>query len=131
MVGPQTGDNAEYGKSMKTAAQIAVDEWNEKGGVLGKKIKLVDYDDANSSEQAASIAEKIVGDETISAVLGHFSSGVAMTAAEVYQEAVHCRWANDPQLIWITRRSATAFSETMRSIPRMPIPCFRLWNIWA
>lgn len=87
VVGPQTGDNAEFGKSMKTAAQIAVDEWNEKGGVLGKKIKLVDYDDANSSEQAASIAEKIVGDETISAVLGHFSSGVAMTAAEVYQEA--------------------------------------------
>lgn len=86
-VGPQTGDNAEYGKSMKTAAQIAVDEWNEKGGVIGKKIKLVDYDDANSSEQAASIAEKIVGDKSISAVMGHFSSGVAMTAAEVYQEA--------------------------------------------
>lgn len=87
MVGPQTGDNAEYGKSMKTAAQIAVDEWNEKGGVIGKTIKLVDFDDANSSEQAASIAEKIVGDKSISAVLGHFSSGVAMTAGEVYQEA--------------------------------------------
>lgn len=87
VVGPQTGDNAEYGKSMKTAAQIAVDEWNEKGGVLGKQIKLVDFDDANSSEQAASIAEKIVGDKSISAVLGHFSSGVAMTAGEVYQEA--------------------------------------------
>lgn len=87
LVGPQTGDNAEYGKSMKTAAQIAVDEWNEKGGVIGKQIKLVDFDDANSSEQAASIAEKIVGDKSISAVLGHFSSGVAMTAGEVYQEA--------------------------------------------
>lgn len=86
-VGPQTGDNAEYGKSMKAAAQIAIDEWNENGGVLGKQIKLVDFDDANASEQAASIAEKIVGDKSISAVLGHFSSGVAMTAAEVYQEA--------------------------------------------
>lgn len=87
LVGPQTGDNAEFGKSMKTAAQIAIDEWNEKGGVIGRQIKLVDYDDANSSEQAASIAEKIVGDKSISAVMGHFSSGVAMTAAEVYQEA--------------------------------------------
>ena len=85
-VGPQTGDFAEYGKSMKTAAQIAIDEWNEKGGVLGKQIKLVDYDDGNTSEQAASIAQNIVGDESISAVIGHFSSGVAMTAAEVYQE---------------------------------------------
>ena len=86
-VGPQTGDNAEYGKSMKTAMQIAIDEWNEKGGVIGKTIKMVDYDDANTSEQAASVAEKIVGDKSISAVVGHFSSGVAMTAAEVYQEA--------------------------------------------
>lgn len=86
-VGPQTGDNAEYGKSMKTAMQIAIDEWNEKGGVIGKTIKMVDFDDANASEQAASIAEKIVGDKNISAVVGHFSSGVAMTAAEVYQEA--------------------------------------------
>ncbi len=85
-VGPQTGDFAEYGKSMKTAAQIAIDEWNENGGVLGKQIKLVDYDDGNTSEQAASIAQNIVGDESISAVIGHFSSGVAMTAAEVYQE---------------------------------------------
>ena len=65
-VGPQTGDFAEYGKSMKTAAQIAIDEWNEKGGVLGKQIKLVDYDDGNTSEQAASIAQNIVGDESIS-----------------------------------------------------------------
>ena len=87
IVGPQTGDNSEYGQSMKTAAQIAVDEWNEKGGVLGKQIKLVDYDDANSSEQAASIAEQIVGEPSISAVMGHFSRGVAMTAAEVYLEA--------------------------------------------
>lgn len=86
-IGPQTGDNAEYGKSMKTAMQIAIDEWNEKGGVIGKQIKMVDYDDANTSEQAASMAQKIVGDDSISAVVGHFSSGVAMTAAEVYQEA--------------------------------------------
>lgn len=86
-VGPQTGDNAEYGKSMKTAMQIAIDEWNEKGGVIGKTIKMVDYDDANTSEQAASIAEKLVGDKSISAVVGHFSSGVAMTAAEIYQES--------------------------------------------
>ncbi len=84
--GPQTGDFAEYGQSMKAAAQIAIDEWNEKGGVLGKQIKLVDFDDANTSEQAASIAQNIVGNSSISAVLGYFSSGVAMTAAEIYQE---------------------------------------------
>lgn len=124
-VGPQTGDNAEYGKSMKTAMQIAIDEWNEKGGVIGKTIKLVDFDDANTSEQAASIAEKIVGDKSISAVVGHFSSGVAMTAAEVYQEsgvalvngsAAHIDFAKIGDAIYRNNAVYTTDANTMLQI---------------
>jgi branched-chain amino acid transport system substrate-binding protein len=63
-----------------------VEDWNAAGGVLGKKIELVEYDDKNSAEEAASIAQKIVSDKDIIGVLGHFSSGVSMTAAPTYQE---------------------------------------------
>lgn len=83
---PMTGDNAEYGQSFLTAAQIMVEKWNAGGGVLGKQIELVTYDDKNSAEEAASIAQKIVSDKDIIGVLGHFSSGVSMTAAPTYQE---------------------------------------------
>ncbi len=83
---PMTGDNAEYGKSFLLAAQIKVDEWNANGGVLGRNIELVNYDDKNSGEEAASIAQKIVSDNSIVGVLGHFSSGVSMVAAPIYQE---------------------------------------------
>jgi branched-chain amino acid transport system substrate-binding protein len=83
---PMTGDNAEYGKSFLLAAQLKVDEWNTAGGVLGKKIELVSYDDKNSGEEAASIAQKIVSDPDIIGVLGHFSSGVSMVAAPTYEE---------------------------------------------
>lgn len=83
---PMTGDNAEYGKSFLLAAQLKVDEWNATGGVLGKKIELVSYDDKNSGEEAASIAQKIVSDPDIVGVLGHFSSGVSMVAAPTYEE---------------------------------------------
>ena len=83
---PMTGDNAEYGQSFLTAAQIMVEKWNNGGGVLGKQIELVVYDDKNSAEEAASIAQKIVSDKDIIGVLGHFSSGVSMTAAPTYQE---------------------------------------------
>lgn len=85
-VGPMTGDNAEYGQYMQESVQIAIDEWNAKGGVLNRQIEMVSFDDKNTSEEAASIAEKIVGDESICAVIGHFSSGVAMTGAQIYQE---------------------------------------------
>ena len=83
---PMTGDNAEYGKSFLLAAQIKADEWNANGGVLGRTIELVNYDDKNSGEEAASIAQKIVSDPEIVGVLGHFSSGVSMVAAPIYQE---------------------------------------------
>lgn len=85
-VGPLTGDNAEYGQYMKESIQIAIDEQNAKGGVLGRQVEMVYFDDKNTSEEAASIAEKIVGDKKICAVIGHFSSGVAMTAAQIYEE---------------------------------------------
>ena len=86
-VGPQTGDNAEHGQQMKAAIQVAIQQWNDKGGILGKTIVLDDYDDKNDSQEAGTIAEKIVSNDEYVAVIGHFSSGVAMTAAEIYQEA--------------------------------------------
>jgi branched-chain amino acid transport system substrate-binding protein len=83
---PMTGDNAEYGQSFLVAAQIMVEKWNAAGGVLGKPIELVIYDDKNSAEEAASIAQRIVSDKDIVGIMGHFSSGVSMTAAPTYQE---------------------------------------------
>lgn len=86
MAAPMTGDNAEYGIGFTNAAQLMVDEWNAKGGVLGSQIEIVPFDDKNSSEEAATIAQKIVSDGDISGVIGHFSSGVCLTAAPIYQE---------------------------------------------
>jgi len=83
---PMTGDNAEYGIGFTNAAQLMVDEWNAKGGVLGRQIEIVQYDDKNSSEEAATIAQKIVSEGDIVGVIGHFSSGVCLTAAPIYHE---------------------------------------------
>lgn len=83
---PMTGDNAEYGIGFTNAATLMADEWNAKGGVLGKQIEIVKYDDKNSSEEAATIAQKIVGEGDIAGVIGHFSSGVCLTAAPIYQD---------------------------------------------
>ncbi|WP_313153892.1 ABC transporter substrate-binding protein [Lacrimispora sp.] len=83
---PMTGDNSEYGIGFTNAAKLMADQWNAQGGVLGKQIEIVPYDDKNTSEEATTIAQKIVSDGDISGVIGHFSSGVCMTAAPIYQE---------------------------------------------
>lgn len=83
---PMTGDNSEYGIGFYNAALLKAKEWNEKGGVLGRKIEILQYDDKNTPEEAATIAQKIVSDNKVSGVIGHFASGVCMTAAPIYQE---------------------------------------------
>ncbi len=85
---PLTGDFAEYGTGFKNAVELMVEQWNtDKGGVLDKKVEVVVYDDKNNGEEAATIAEKIVGDAAIAGVVGHFASGVCMAASPTYQEA--------------------------------------------
>lgn len=86
VAGPMTGDNSEYGIGFYNAAELMASQWNEKGGVLGRQIEIVQYDDKNTSEEATTIAQKIVSDGDISGVIGHFASGVCMTAAPIYEE---------------------------------------------
>ncbi len=83
---PMTGDFAEYGTGFNNAVNLMVKQYNEDGGVLGKQIEVVSYDDKNSGEEAASIAERIASDDDISALVGHFASGVCMAASPTYQE---------------------------------------------
>ncbi len=84
VVGPQTGDYAEYGKGFVEASQIMVDQWNNQ--VLDKTVELVSFDDKNDPKEAAIIAEKIVSDSSFVGVIGHFASGVCMAASPTYQQ---------------------------------------------
>jgi branched-chain amino acid transport system substrate-binding protein len=83
---PMTGDLAEYGLSFRVAAEIMVERYNNAGGVLGRQVELVFFDDRNQPDEAASIAQRIVSDPSIIGVLGHFASGVSMAASPTYQE---------------------------------------------
>ena len=87
VVGPLTGDFAEYGTGFKNAVMLHAKQINAAGGVLdGRQIEIVSYDDKNSGEEAASIAERVAGNKDIVGIIGHFASGVSMAAAPTYQE---------------------------------------------
>ncbi|MCB7318259.1 ABC transporter substrate-binding protein [Lacrimispora sp. 210928-DFI.3.58] len=81
-----TGENAEYGKQMQAAAEIMAEKWNKDGGVVGKQIEIVPYDDKNSGDESATVAQKIVEDKDIIGVIGHFSSNLCLIADPIYQE---------------------------------------------
>lgn len=87
VAGPMTGDSSIWGQSVLKAAQLAVDEANANGGVLGKKIVLVPGDDQATSTQAASVAQIFVADKDIVGVIGHEFSSCALAAGPIYQAA--------------------------------------------
>lgn len=84
--GPMTGSQSKMGMDLRNAAELAVTEWNEKGGVLGKKIVLLAGDDQADPKQAVSIANKFINQKAV-AVVGHWNSSCSIPASKYYNDA--------------------------------------------
>lgn len=85
VAGPFTGPNAAFGEQMKRGAQLAIDNINKAGGVLGRKLVADFEDDASNSSQGVAAANKLASLK-VPFVLGHFNSAVSIPASEVYAE---------------------------------------------
>jgi len=84
--GPMTGDQSKMGIDLRNGVELAVAEWNEKGGVLGKKIEMLAGDDQADPKQAVSIANKFVN-QKVTAVVGHWNSNCSINASSYYNAA--------------------------------------------
>ena len=85
LAGPVTGPVAQYGDMQFTGAKMAIEQINKKGGVNGKQLEAVVYDDACDPKQAVAVANKIVNDE-ISFVVGHLCSSSTQPASDIYED---------------------------------------------
>lgn len=86
-IGPLTGDTATYGISTKNGVEIAVDEFNEAGGIDGKKIVLVSEDTGGDQAQAASAATKLIQQDNVTAIVGGVISPETMTAGPICDDS--------------------------------------------
>jgi branched-chain amino acid transport system substrate-binding protein len=84
--GPMTGAQSKMGIDLKNGVELAVTEWNEKGGLLGKRIQLVPGDDQADPKQAVSIANKFIN-QKVNAVVGHWNSNCSINASTYYNNA--------------------------------------------
>ncbi len=84
---PLTGDMANTGENAKAAVEIALDEINQAGGVLGKKLEVVYEDDACSGAAGANAASKLVNTDKVSAILGGMCSSSTLAEAPIAQAA--------------------------------------------
>lgn len=81
---PLTGDIASLGQGLKRASTMAIEEFNSQNQ---NPIEVVAYDDRSDPKEAVSVANRIVSDPHVIAVIGHFNSGCSIPASRIYAQA--------------------------------------------
>ncbi|NLV81530.1 MAG: ABC transporter substrate-binding protein [Synergistaceae bacterium] len=81
-----TGDFAAYGVAEVESVKMAVNEINEAGGILGKKIKLIMYDCRTRNEDMVNAARRLVQQDKVTAVIGPSGSGLCIAASPIFNQ---------------------------------------------
>ena len=87
VAGPFTGGSSSMGVSMRDGVRMATDEINKAGGVLGRKLELVERDDEAKNERGVQIAQELINKEKVTAAVGYINTGVALASQRFFQEA--------------------------------------------
>ena len=86
--GPLSGEQSAFGEHIKLGAQLAVEEAVKAFKALGYDLVLVPYDDQAKPEVGVANARHLVADPDVLVLVGHYNSGVALPASEVYKESM-------------------------------------------
>ena len=85
--GDLTGRTASFGQSTKNGVEMAVDEINKAGGIMGRQVRVIIEDDQGEPNKAATVVSKLVNQDKVHAVLGEVASSNSLAAAPKAQEA--------------------------------------------
>ncbi|MCL6430428.1 MAG: ABC transporter substrate-binding protein [Anaerolineae bacterium] len=96
VIAPMTGDVKTFGESTRNGVQMAVEEWNAKGGLLGKQIEIVLGDDKNDPAEATAAATKLIKQDKVKFIVGSVASKCSIPISDV---------ANKNQVVMISPTS--------------------------
>lgn len=86
LLAPLTGFAAADGLSVVNSVNLAVEKVNAEGGVLGKKVELITYDDRANGKEAVALAQKLIEQDRVAAVVGGSYSTPSRAVAPIFQE---------------------------------------------
>jgi branched-chain amino acid transport system substrate-binding protein len=76
--GSMSGSEATFGQSTDKGIQLAFEQINSTGGVLGKKLKLIVEDDRGDQNEAITVVKKLINRDGVAAILGEVASSNSM-----------------------------------------------------
>jgi len=100
---PITGPAAADGMSAKNAVELGLKDVNASGGVKGKKVDLIVYDDRLNAQEAVAIANKLIEKDKVVGVASGSYSGPTRVSAPIFQKAgipMVAGYAVHPDVTW-------------------------------
>jgi branched-chain amino acid transport system substrate-binding protein len=83
---PLTGPLAKQGQEVANAVKLAVEEWNAKGGVLGKQIEVLEADDQGNPQVGVAAAEKVAADPAVVGAIWGITSVTCIPVSEIFEQ---------------------------------------------
>ena len=83
---PLTGDAASYGVAVNNAIQMAVEDINANGGIDGKQIEYIYYDEKGDTTEATNAYNKLVQDDKVVAIIGDVTTKPTLAVAQTSQQ---------------------------------------------
>jgi len=80
-INPYSGPMALYGTEVTRGYELAVEEINKKGGLLGKKVELI-RGDASTPQQGIATVEQLANNDKVDLFLGTYISAISLTASD-------------------------------------------------
>ncbi len=82
-----TGAQATFGQSTDRGVQMALEEINSSGGVLGKPIRLITKDNQSKPGETSTVVRELISRDKVVALIGEVASGRSLEAAPIAQRS--------------------------------------------
>ena len=86
LMAPLTGFAAADGASVNNSVKLAVERVNNEGGLLGKKVELIVYDDRADGKEAVAVARKLIQQDRVVGVVAGSYSTPSRASAPIFQD---------------------------------------------
>ena len=96
VIAPMTGDAKTFGESTKEGVEMAIAEWNAKGGINGKTLQMVLADDKGDAAEASAAATKLIKQDGVKFIVGSVMSSCSIPISQI---------ANDNKIVQISPTS--------------------------
>lgn len=98
--GPLTGASSVVGIEGQKAVELAVKEANANGGINGRQIELISYDDAQNTETSVKVVTRLVESDKVTAIIGSHISGSILATVDITEPAKIVQVGSGTSPIW-------------------------------